>query len=114
MFNYTRIMDMQGIMRKIPTLIMLLLLSCGFHTSAIASAMNESASASAHQASQRININHASAEQLAALPGIGAVKADAIITLREQKGGFTSSSELQEVRGIGPATVTRLEPLISF
>ncbi|MBE0506213.1 MAG: helix-hairpin-helix domain-containing protein [Marinospirillum sp.] len=105
---------MQGIKHKIPTLIMLLLLLSGLNATAIASSMSESTQAVAQQASQRININHASAEQLAALPGIGPVKADAIITLREQKGGFTSSSELQEVRGIGSATVTRLEPLISF
>lgn len=105
---------MQGIKHKIPMLIILLLLLSGFNTLAVATTTSGSAQTVAQQASQRININHASAEQLAALPGIGAVKADAIIALREQKGGFTSSSELQEVRGIGPATVTRLEPLISF
>lgn len=105
---------MQGIRHKIPTLIMLLLLSSGFSTTTLASAMNETAPTTALQASQRININQASAEQLTALPGIGAVRAEAIIELREQKGGFTSSSELQEVSGIGPATVTKLEPLISF
>lgn len=105
---------MQGTTQKISMLIILLLLLSGFNTLAVANTTSESASAVAQQASQRININQANAEQLAALPGIGPVRADAIIALREQKGGFTSSSELQEVRGIGPATVTRLEPLISF
>lgn len=66
------------------------------------------------QAAERININQASAEQLSSLPGIGPSKAEAIIALRETKGRFTSTSDLQNVKGIGKKTAARLEPLISF
>ena len=65
-------------------------------------------------ASQQININQASAEQLTSLPGIGPVRATAILELREELGHFSSLQELQQVRGIGPATLESLEPLVSF
>jgi len=61
-----------------------------------------------------ININQATTEQLNSLPGIGPAKAEAIITAREQKGSFTSTADLQKVKGIGKKTAARLEPLISF
>ncbi|SFX62031.1 ComEA family DNA-binding protein [Marinospirillum alkaliphilum] len=68
----------------------------------------------AQQSAERINVNTASAEQLAALPGIGPSRAEAIIALRNEKGSFTNTNELQQIRGIGAATAARLEPLISF
>lgn len=68
----------------------------------------------AQQSAERLNINTANAEQLASLPGIGPVRAEAILVLRAEKGRFSSMSELQEVRGIGAATATRLESLVSF
>ncbi len=52
-----------------------------------------------------INLNEANAEQLAALDGIGPVKAEAIVDYREANGPFASVEELTEVDGIGPATL---------
>lgn len=66
------------------------------------------------EASQRLNINQADLQQLTALPGIGPSRASAIIELREQRGGLTDARQLLEVRGIGPAILSNLEPLISF
>ncbi|NLW05775.1 MAG: ComEA family DNA-binding protein [Pseudomonadaceae bacterium] len=66
------------------------------------------------QSVSRININQASAEQLSSLPGIGPLKAEAIILVREQKGSFTNLTDLQQVKGIGTKTTARLEHLISF
>ena len=52
----------------------------------------------------KINLNTATAEQLAkALTGIGMKKAEAIVRYREQYGVFTSLEQLQEVPGIGPS-----------
>lgn len=56
-----------------------------------------------------VNINTATQAELAALPGIGAVKAAAIIEYRKTHGDFDSLSELIKVYGIGDATVADLK-----
>lgn len=53
----------------------------------------------------QVNINTATAEQLAALPGIGPVKAKAIIDYRKKNGKFTNIKDLVNVKGIGEQTV---------
>ena len=59
-----------------------------------------------------LDLNRATAEQLEALPGIGEVKAAAILAVRDERGGFASLDELESVRGIGPALAMRLRPLL--
>ncbi len=59
-----------------------------------------------------LDLNRATADQLEALPGIGAVKAAAILAVRDTRGGFQSMEELEAVRGIGPALVAKLRPLV--
>jgi competence protein ComEA len=60
-----------------------------------------------------ININTATAEELAAgLSGVGASKAMAIVRYREQFGDFESIEELAEVRGIGMATIEKNRALL--
>ena len=61
----------------------------------------------------RIYLNTATAQQLEALPGIGTVKAQAIIDYRESNGPFRSIEEVMEVRGIGPAIYESIRDLIS-
>ncbi len=56
-----------------------------------------------------ININTADATALQDLPGIGASKADAIIQHRTDYGPFASCDALDDVSGIGPATVAGLK-----
>jgi len=56
-----------------------------------------------------INLNTATQEQLESLPGIGPVLAEAIITERDQRGGFRSVNELRDVRGIGDKRFADLE-----
>ena len=53
----------------------------------------------------KINLNTASADELAALKGVGEKKAQAIVDYREKQGKFTSVDQLEEVSGIGPATL---------
>lgn len=62
----------------------------------------------------RIAVNTASASELDLLPGIGPVYAERIVAEREANGPFTSIDDLQRVRGIGPKTAAKLEPLVSF
>lgn len=56
----------------------------------------------------QININTASAEELDTLPGIGAVKAGAIVNWREEHGPFRYPEELILVPGIGEGTLSGL------
>ncbi len=52
-----------------------------------------------------VNINTATATELASLTGIGDSKAEAIIRYRKQNGAFTSADDLSNVKGIGAKTV---------
>lgn len=49
----------------------------------------------------RVNLNLATAERLASLPGIGPVLAEAIVRFRETHGPFKRLRDLQDVPGIG-------------
>lgn len=60
-----------------------------------------------------INLNTASAIDLAeAIDGVGEVRAEAIVALRKQLGGFTKLEQLLEVNGISEATLSRIRSLI--
>ena len=57
---------------------------------------------------ESININTADKETLmSVIKGVGEKKADAIITYREENGGFKNVDELANVRGIGQAIVDK-------
>ncbi len=60
-----------------------------------------------------VNLNTATAEQLEALPGIGPALAGRILAWRDDHGRFASVDELQEVSGIGPATLAELADLVT-
>lgn len=61
-----------------------------------------------------VNVNTADAALLAELPGIGAVKAAAIVEERETNGDFGSAEDLTRVDGIGETTVDALADQVSF
>lgn len=68
------------------------------------------AGAASGQAGGRLDLNRATAEQLDALPGVGPVTAQAILTWRSKHQKFSRVEELQEVDGIGPKTFAQIEP----
>jgi competence protein ComEA len=59
-----------------------------------------------------VNINTATPEQLELLPGIGESRANAVVAIRKQRGGFKSVDELTEVKGIGEVALERLRPFV--
>jgi len=61
-----------------------------------------------------VDLNRATVEQLTDLPGIGAAKAAAIVAHRSSSGVFESVEDLEAVRGIGPALVDKLRPLVTL
>jgi competence protein ComEA len=61
-----------------------------------------------------VNINTASAEQLQMLPGVGEVRARAILSERKGRGGFTSVDDLREVKGLGDSLLERMRPYITL
>ena len=60
-----------------------------------------------------ININTATQEELESLPSIGEVRAQAIITYREEHGGFRTIDELKEVSGIGDKIFADISPHVT-
>lgn len=60
----------------------------------------------------KVNINTASAEQLAELKGIGPSHAAGIVEYRQKNGAFKSPEDLIQVSGIGPKTLEKNQGLI--
>ena len=63
---------------------------------------------------KKVNINQASAKELANLPRIGAKVADRIVEYRQAHGSFAKVEDLMEVKGIGEKLFTTLKPYLSL
>ena len=61
-----------------------------------------------------IPVNTASASELQKLPGIGPKLAEAIIEYRTRSGPLERVEQLLEVKGIGPAKLVRIRPLVKL
>ncbi len=64
-------------------------------------------------ASARLDLNHASSEELEALPGVGAILARRIVDWRAAHGPFRTVEQLRDVKGIGRSRLERLRPLVT-
>lgn len=62
----------------------------------------------------KTNINRASLPQLMKLSGIGEVRAQSIITYREEHGPFQELGQIKEVSGIGPSIYESIKDDISI
>lgn len=79
-----------------------------FATTLKALALSLMLSASAFASSGPLDINRASAAEIAAaMNGVGLTKAEAIVAYRDQNGPFKSVEQLVEVKGIGLKTVEK-------
>jgi competence ComEA-like helix-hairpin-helix protein len=55
-----------------------------------------------------VDVNTATVDELVRLPGIGPVRAAAIVRERDLRGRYSSLDDLLDVRGIGPVTLEGL------
>lgn len=62
----------------------------------------------------KIYVNHATVDELQALPGVGPALADRIVQFRKESGPFTRLVDLDEVPGVGEATLEKWRDLIAF
>ena len=62
----------------------------------------------------RVYVNSATQPELETLPGIGPQTALRIIEYRELVGAFETLKDLDNVSGVGPATLERLADLVAF
>ena len=60
----------------------------------------------------KVNLNHATLAQLMTLPGIGEVKAQAIMQYRQEHNGFQTIDQLLQVSGIGSAIYSQIADLV--
>lgn len=61
-----------------------------------------------------IHINTATQETLQKLPGIGPKIAQRIVSYREENGLFSSTEDLQKVKGIGTKKMKQLKPFLQL
>lgn len=61
----------------------------------------------------KTNINTAEISELEKIPGIGPTRAQYIIDYRKSHDGFKTTSEIQNIKGIGPATYDKLKDMIT-
>ena len=95
--------------------ILLITLLLAVSSIAFANEATPAAGSSAQQQSAGVvNINAASAAQLALLPGVGATGAQRIVEYRGQHGPFKKTSDLMQVKGIGAKKFERLAPYIAL
>jgi competence protein ComEA len=60
-----------------------------------------------------VNLNTATADQLATIPGVGAKMAERIIDYRQKNGGFKKVEDLMNVSGVGEKSFLKMKPLIT-
>ncbi len=65
-------------------------------------------------AHKTVNVNQASAAELAKLPRVGPKLAERIVAHRTQHGAFKRAEDLMEVKGVGEKMFALLKPYVSL
>ena len=58
---------------------------------------------------EKINLNHAELEDLMLIPRLSFKTAQNILSERNKRGGFRSFEEVDQVSGVGPGTLEKLQ-----
>ena len=73
----------------------------------------KAAATSTATATAPVNLNTATVEQLATIPGVGPKMAERIIDYRQKNGGFKKVEDLMNVSGVGEKSFLKMKPLIT-
>lgn len=85
------------------------------HTQQVVSVLEQGEPVASKKGPEKVHsldVNHSTAQELDALPGIGPVLAQRIIDHRSKVGAFQSINELEQVKGIGVKTLKNIRPLL--
>ena len=98
-----------------------ILIGIGLASGFAVAAFRDSTSLSMGHPGERITPNDAPIVSLIRLPGVGLTRARAIVAYRERvrarpgrRPAFTTSDDLQEIKGIGPAIVNGVRPWLQL
>jgi competence protein ComEA len=91
----------------------LLALSAGVLFAIAASLQADAAKPSSGSPAGKVNVNQATAEQIAMLPRIGAKVAMRVLDYRKSHGPFAKPENLMEVKGIGEKLFLTLKPYVA-
>ena len=69
-------------------------------------------SENSEESSFPVNINTATKEKLCTIPGVGDVRAEAILKYRTENGSFHSTEELMNVPGIKEGTYNKIKEYV--
>lgn len=83
------------------------------HTEYITQANNSVSDTTLHNSSMRLNLNTATVDDLVTIDGIGEKTALQIISYREEIGGYTSVSQIKNIKGIGDSKYSQLSPYLT-
>jgi len=81
---------------------------------ALFSALAATASDVGETSGKKVNINQASATQIALLPRVGSKQAERIVEYRKAHGQFAQVEELMEVKGVGEKLFGQLKPYVAL
>ncbi len=84
------------------------LIALGGSINVLAAPSSNASPVAVERVEQRVNVNKASAEEIAAvLKGVGTKTANAIVAYRDAHGAFTTIDSLTLVKGIGAKTIEK-------
>lgn len=82
-------------------------------TSATATASTAKVQSTQNTTSFPVNINTATVSELIAVPNLGEKRASDIIAYREAIGGYTSVSQIKNIKGIGDKLYSMVSPYLT-
>lgn len=66
-----------------------------------------------HLVNYPINLNTCTVDDLTSIDGIGEARAQAIMEYRDYLGGYTSVSQIKDIKGIGDGIYAKIEPYLT-
>lgn len=75
--------------------------------------LTEARPAAARLGSEKLDLNVATEREIEALPGIGPVLAERIVSYRQSSGSFRNVEQLRRVKGIGKKKFDRIKALVT-